>query len=279
MNTESSSTADIHQLQNRRAQHAYDVVRAAGAPDPVLALLRNIADKGTAPQQMIEEVGASANARFSANGASESVLSFAATARQIGAVEELLAAGLEPTGAGLFPLTVVRMHDRDGLERDWSVSRPYLDLYYSANGPVDFSSDDLPIPLFAVALSEGNLMAAIDLVEHGADPWIRERNGAADFAVYVARSYHPESLDFAVALAESGQLRDAPAEAVASLAEFYAAGYFNSAGTERDPWFVQNAPTVPGSIATFLDIAVREGVVERTGDIAKVLDFEAGQTE
>lgn len=223
---------------------------AAGAGEPLVRVLREIAAGGpvsqtaldAVPPETLAEVYRPVQVSFG-SGSEASALSFAMGLENTGAVAQMLDAGAPPmAGQGHLPLVAVRYSNRDwnGLERDWSVSLATLEAYFAAGGDPDFASETENLPLFVIALNNGNVPAANRLREGGADVWARSRGSGQTPGLLRAMDYHHDTMRFIIEAAEGGAFARAPEGATEEVIAFYARGFLDEDGDRPDPSFAKS---------------------------------------
>ena len=182
--------------------------------------------------QLGPEIDAVYNIGISPSGSrkrDQPLLAIAAERDNPDAWEVLLAAGARPDVSTIIPYDMVSVRSFVNLRVDWSASVAMTRAYIAHGGDPNLQVNGAEPPL-SYALSNGNLEAALILLDAGAEPW-REihahftngQNGLDRYIPVRNADYFGSGPAFIAELARRGYFAEAPTEAVVFLVDRYIA--------------------------------------------------------
>jgi hypothetical protein len=240
----SEETMEIDQSRSPKLDQSIAAFQAAGASPEFMAVLNDIQ---TSPGVAADPLGAAGPEELSRTyspvptrhgGERSSALIFALDAGNAEAFDALVAAGADPTAdRGLFAAVAVRHYTGSLPDRNWDLSVQALDIYLTAGGDPTFADQESNLPLYGLALMEGNLPGALRLLEGGADIWARTRKWDQEASALALMTYSPTTMTFMAIAAERGAFDNAPPDAISRVIEFYADGFLDDDRAAPDPTF------------------------------------------
>lgn len=280
------TTVEMDQSRSPKLDQSVAAFQAAGASPALMAVLHDIGSSPGVAADLLGAVGPEELSRtFSPvptrhGGERSNALVFALDAGNAEAFAPLVAAGADPTAdRGLFADVAVRHYTGSLLDRNWDLSVQALGIYLTAGGDPTFTDQESNLPLYGLALMEGNLPGAQRLLDGGADIWAPTRKWDQEASALALMTYSPTIMTFMTSAAERGAFESAPPDAISKVIEFYADGFLDDDRAAPDPTFAHAGTAGVAEEVDKAELVLRlfqaiEPLAPENTDLSHVLSFD-----